>query len=146
MTCFRAAGWTVALGVVVSAGCGAPPGTAPTVPVSGTATYKGQPLAGVVVTFNPQSGRPGFGTTDPQGKFAVSTFRTKDGAVPGDHKVTITEPPSNEPRPMPGSPEAKAAKAAKVASRFPAKYSSLKDTPLKTTVKEGNKYDFELTD
>src|SRR5262245_41253068 len=71
----------------------------PTKPVTVTVTYKGQPVTDATVTFINQEGdaAPSFGKTDAQG---VAKMRTRwgDGAVLGQHKVTITkvEKPSGE--------------------------------------------------
>jgi hypothetical protein len=121
-------------------GCGNP-GVAPTAEVTGTVTYKGAPLEGVNVVFTPANGRPATGTTDAEGKFTLSTFAAKDGAVPGEHKVAITD--ASVP-PMPGTPEA--AKPKK--KLFPARYSDPAKSGLTATVKEGeaNEFTFELTD
>ena len=71
------------------AGCG--PGRPATVPVTGTVTLDGQPVAGASVMFSPaQSGHPASGRTDQSGNFTVRTFEPGDGALPGRHTVTVT--------------------------------------------------------
>jgi hypothetical protein len=123
-------------------GCGES-GVAPTVKATGIVTYKGQGLSGVNVTFTPDKGRSATGTTDPAGKFTLSTFKTGDGAVEGTHKVAIT-PSGTEP--MPGTPEAAKAGAAK--PEFPTKYRDPSQSGLTATVKKGaeNNFKLELTD
>jgi hypothetical protein len=123
-------------------GCGNP-GVAPTAEVTGTVTYKGAPLENVNVVFTPANGRPATGTTDAEGKFSLSTFAADDGAVPGEHTVTIAEGPTDTPPPMPGMPGYGETK-----SRFPARYSDPAKSGLTATVKEGeaNQFKFELTD
>jgi hypothetical protein len=125
-------------------GCGRS-GTAPTVTVAGTVTYKGEPVSDANVACTPKSGRPALGKTDAQGKFALSTFSPNDGAVEGEHTVTIT-PGLSGPPPMIGTPEAKNWKPPK--APFPAKYGSPKSSNLTATVKKGDKtpHDFELKD
>jgi len=62
-----------------------------TVPVSGTVTYKGQPVPDAHVSLIPNGGETGaFGKTDAQGKFALQSFAPGDGAVPGAYTVTVT--------------------------------------------------------
>jgi hypothetical protein len=76
------------------AGCERTPGPTPqeikTVPVSGTVTYEGQPLAGYQVTFlSKDSPRSATGTTDATGRFHLGTNDVGDGAAPGRHSVAI---------------------------------------------------------
>jgi len=59
------------------------------VPVTGTLTYKGQPVTNATVWFQPESGRPSWSHTDEQGHFKLSYDKTRDGAVVGKHKVWI---------------------------------------------------------
>jgi hypothetical protein len=74
-------------------GCG-PSGGAPaleTVPVKGKVTYKGQPLARGVVTFEPRgSGRAATGEIEPDGAFELTTLKKGDGAAPGKHRVSVS--------------------------------------------------------
>ena len=90
--------------VLVGAGCvlvGCGPGS-DTVPVSGIVTYQGQPLAEVEVTFFPEEGRPASGVTNASGRYTLSTFASNDGAIPGEHRVVITEHyPPEAPPPFP---------------------------------------------
>jgi len=76
--------------------------------VSGTVTLKGQPVADVIVRFQPagtgsadqmEAGMSSFGTTDAEGKFTLKfTDGSGTGAMLGDHTVTIDEltPPEEE--------------------------------------------------
>jgi hypothetical protein len=127
--------------VVWLAGCGGG-GSAGTSGVTGTVTYKGQPVKEVTVTFTPATGRSARGVTDAQGKFSLSTFKTDDGAVPGSHKVTITGGPGAKPPPMPGTPEAANYKPEPLA--FPAKYSDPRQSDLTANVEKGKKNDFKF--
>lgn len=70
------------------------------IPVRGTVTRGGQPVAGAEVTFQPVQGSPAIGKTNEQGEFLLSTFGDKDGALPGDYRVTIVK---NEPIPGPAN-------------------------------------------
>jgi hypothetical protein len=67
------------------------------VPVSGTITLDGQPLAGATVSFQPVSNQtkpgPGSGAvTDAEGKYALKTSEanSRAGAVVGSHLVRFT--------------------------------------------------------
>jgi hypothetical protein len=69
-------------------GCG--PSRPGTVPVRGTVTLDGQPLAGAAVMFMPPAGRPAAGVTDQTGQFQLTTFANQDGALLGPHAVTVS--------------------------------------------------------
>lgn len=69
-------------------------------PVTGTVSYQGKPLEGATVTFLSGEGRLAagelaFGTTDAQGRYELhlqpGTTETLMGAVPGEHRVTISK-------------------------------------------------------
>lgn len=69
----------------------------PRFPTGGIVTLDGAPVAEAVVTFaitRPDRDNKAFtavGMTDPQGRFALRTFRPGDGAVEGKHAVTISK-------------------------------------------------------
>lgn len=83
--------WIVAFAAVgmfmPACGCGGPK----TVPVKGVVTIDGATLANVSVTFNAQDpgGKDAHGSTSADGSFHLSTFRPKDGALPGQYKITV---------------------------------------------------------
>jgi hypothetical protein len=86
---------TWALVAVAVGGCGGPdrPEMAP---VSGTVLFQGNPVAGAEVLFrNASSPRVAQGITDSQGKFRLTTFENFDGAVLGEHQVTIARNKAN---------------------------------------------------
>ena len=61
--------------------------------VSGTVTHNGNPVAGAtVIFFSPNAPRNAKGTSDAAGKYQLQTLDRLDGAVLGDHTVTITKP------------------------------------------------------
>ena len=70
-------------------GCG--PDYPETVPVSGTVTLDGQPVAGASVVFTPEAGDLATATTDSSGQFQLSTYRLADGAAPGHYRVTVAK-------------------------------------------------------
>jgi len=79
------------MAAVVIAGCGGSDG--PTVvPVAGTVTRGGQPLAGADVMFVPEHGAPSSGKTDASGQFTLVFNDGRPGAVPGKHQVHISVP------------------------------------------------------
>jgi hypothetical protein len=129
--------------VALASGCGSGEGGG-TIKAAGKVTVKGQPMADLVVTFTPETGRPAAGETDGSGQFTLSTFRANDGAVPGAHKVSITEKTS-ESNPMPGTPEYAA--WAQKPPKFDSKYSDPNKSGLTATVKAGEdntKFNFDL--
>lgn len=93
------------LGVVFLSGCG---GTTEQVsnllkpvPVKGKVSYKGKPLTGGTIRFEPEDGgREASGNIEPDGSFTLSTFQADDGAVAGSHKVAV-EPPSGQTKSIP---------------------------------------------
>lgn len=74
--------------LVVLTGCG---GDDRVSRVSGTVTLDGKPVGDASLTFMPQAGgRPAFGVTADDGTYELTTFESGDGAVHGNHVVTIT--------------------------------------------------------
>ena len=77
------------------AGCGGESNSL--VPVAGAVTLDGQPLAGARIGFEPRRqgeeinvGPSSFGETDEQGRFVLSTLGGNQGAVAGEHDVTLS--------------------------------------------------------
>lgn len=61
-------------------------------PVSGKVTYNDQAVDGAVVRFTKEgANRVASGTTDAQGEFKLTTYDTGDGAIVGEHRVTISK-------------------------------------------------------
>lgn len=74
-----------------------------TVTAEGSVIYKGKPIPGATIVAAPDEG--GFAAaavTDSSGKFKLSAFPPKAGAVPGKYSVTIT---AVEPAPVIELPE-----------------------------------------
>ena len=84
----------VGLLLLVFAGCGPSSASSvgvPTSPVQGKVTYKGQPLTKGRVIFEPDGkGKEAFGDIQPDGTFVLTTYKKDDGAVLGNHRVSIT--------------------------------------------------------
>ena len=75
--------------LAMTASCG--PSRPAMAPVTGTVLYQGEPVEKASVTFLARSGRPGYGETDRKGRFSMLTFEPNDGAVLGEHVVTIAK-------------------------------------------------------
>lgn len=121
-----------------------------TVPVSGVVTYMGQPVEGATVTFVSTAGKRGaVATTDAAGRFVLTTFEPKDGAIPGTYQVaiqkTIVEGASEEDATGKGGKEASAGTPKDL---LPAKYKDASQSGLSVEVKEPGvkELKFELTD
>ncbi len=129
-----------------------------TVPVTGTVTRGGKPVANAQVNFiTAGAARNGAGQTDALGKFVLGTFGNSDGAVVGDHVVTVKKVSAVDTAAvnMPPKPEdlAKSAGAGqmtggKADESIPAKYADPKTTTLKATVKGDGQdnFAFDLID
>ena len=126
-------------------GCGGSPKLPDTVPVTGVVTLDGKPLDGALVNFASTSNGVGaFGLTNEQGEYKLEIMvgrLTKEGAVPGEYKVTISrfvDPEGkrvkmDEPRAIPGR------------QSVPRRYSDPTETLLMGKVDAaGGKQDFEL--
>ncbi len=76
------------------AGCGSgdPNDSAPLVPVTGTITRNGKPMADARVTFLPDKGNkyntPGVDTTGPEGNYKLK-FNSGSGVSVGKYKVSV---------------------------------------------------------
>ena len=152
----------VSVMLLVSLGCGgtgsgdAQKFTAQLSPVTGMLSLDGKPLAGVMVSYVPDSqaqseGELATGITDESGKYTLMTFipgsgsRSADGAVPGAYKVAITKLVMPDGTPVPAETTDADAEALGAKQLLPPKYSSFESTKLTAVVKgEPNTIDFEL--
>jgi hypothetical protein len=112
-------------------GCGGP--TYQFTPVSGVVLLDGKPARGIMVQFMPDvmeagQGPTSFAVTDEDGKFTLKTYEGQEGAVIGNHVVTLTD--TDEERPEQGT-------VAKKGPRLAARFSSPGPNGLKVTVKAG---------
>ena len=133
------------LGLTLLTGCGP---SLKLVPVEGTITLDGNPLANKSLSFAPESGSgtSGGGNTDASGKYkllAVVPGATTDqlGIPPGKYKVTVFEPlipidqqveEGTDSDPGPGLVPEKMTK-----SKIPLIYQHMDTTPLVIEVPEG---------
>jgi len=146
---FSSGAFWAGLALSVSLGCsgGGKTGNPNGRPATGTVTYKGQPVEGATVSFISPS-VSAFGSTDAQGKFKLRASDGENVAL-GDYQVTVVKkeftpppPPPSEQDYVPPDPDAPAAPEPK--DLLPAKYKTVKDTPLKATVTADGKNDFPL--
>jgi hypothetical protein len=130
-------------------GCGAEtvkPNLEKVVPVSGTLTYKGQPLEGYMVSFLPVDGRrPAVGVTDVNGKFKLGTNSADDGAPPGQCEVTVVWAGPKETGPA-GQESIidDPAQLPKPKIQIPEKYASPKASGLSLNVPAGGLSDLKI--
>ena len=61
------------------------------VPVTGTVLKDGQPVANASITFFAKTGRPSYGSSDAEGRYTLEYAQDVEGAVVGEHTVTITK-------------------------------------------------------
>lgn len=132
-------------------GCGGSASGGPaTDAVSGTVKFKGSPLGGATVTFHPLSkeGRTAVARTSDAGTFQLSTVKDKDGALPGEYRVTVSKTTDDQAaatQPAATFDMAAPAKPVKYKSVIPAKYGNPDLSGLTATVKKGGPNKVELT-
>jgi hypothetical protein len=72
-------------------GCFGPPTVTYTmIPVEGVITFDGEPLAGAEVMFDSPDGPRGFGLTNENGRFTVTTRQFGAGLPEGKYRVLVT--------------------------------------------------------
>lgn len=131
----------VTLGMLLLVGCGGSdlPTTAY---VEGHVEFDGQPLPNAIVSLTPTGGgRPARGVTDKQGWFELTTFSLGDGALLGEHRVSVN--PVVAP---PASYVINPKRATGYKPPFPDRYWSPSSSGLTATVSasEDNEFKFEL--
>ena len=122
---------------------------------SGTVTYKGEPVDHGDIVFSPidaAKGRAASAIID-KGSFALTTVSDRDGALPGQYRVTVTskDVDLSAIKPAPGRSAVNPAiigKAMRDAKNLvPKKYASSQTSPLTAEVKEqSNSFTFDLAD
>lgn len=137
--------------VLFTQGCGKKSSVSP---VQGIVTLDGTPVPDASVTFMPaEGGRPAFGISDAQGKYTLTTFEQGDGALHGNHLVTImavdesADAKAKEMAEEIGSLAELASRPAKRTYRVPEIYSDKETSGLSFEVKAGeqNQADFPLS-
>ncbi|MGP0063681.1 MAG: hypothetical protein ACLQGP_08810 [Isosphaeraceae bacterium] len=139
------------LGLVCSVGgCTGDPNLPKLGKVHGKVTYNGKPLDGGHIVFTPAGGKGGesgqnaTGEIDSNGTYDMTTFNTGDGAILGQHVVTVL---SREKVEMPKPDANSHIKYELPKSLTPSKYATADKSPLRcTVVPEGTTFDIELKD
>ncbi|MFO0953131.1 MAG: hypothetical protein U0835_18650 [Isosphaeraceae bacterium] len=138
-------------------GCGDSSGLGKRYPVSGSVTYKGQPVAkGNISFYSTGAGaesRSAFGEIK-DGKYSISTQDEGDGAFPGDYLVSITSrevdsstTDANAKQSGSGRQDDVAKAYASAKSLIPKKYEVPEQSGLKAKVEaKSNTIDFPLAD
>lgn len=137
--------WAVITALSLGAiGCGPPESDSDLVPVTGTVTLDGEPLAGATVSYDVArgtAGQGGTGTTDAEGKYKISHFRAGEGINPGEYTVSISKLVLSDGSPIP--PDAESIFNLDTKDLVPPKYNVA--TTLTTTVMPNSEpIDFEL--
>ena len=140
-------------------GCGGGDGLPDTVDAGGIVTYNGDPLPEAHVIFRVKDGRLAQATTGPNGRFKLRTFKVQDGAIPGEHTVTVSKTlkaevgdPGNDPSQgesmeaaaTAAEKQAEGPEAAAAQSVIPTRYADPETSQLKFTVSESGDNDFEI--
>lgn len=129
----------IGIGFLPCLGCGS--GRPTCIPVTGTVSYRGQPVEDAGVAFIPTQGRQASGKTNEQGRFILTTFSSGDGALLGEYVVCIakTIPNSQGKADSPYSNET---------SVLPSCYAKPAQSSLRAsvTVAGPNNFHFDLTD
>lgn len=140
---------------VALTGCGGsepPEFAARLVPVTGTVTLDGEPLADAVIHFDPQQGdgESAVGKTDANGKYELKTLlggqEPELGAVPGSYRVVISRIEMPDGSAIPPDMSDADAEAEGAKEVIPATYSDWGETTLRAEVPDGgnNALDFKL--
>ena len=112
--------------------------------VTGVVTLNGKPMEFIHVEFWPDVGPRSFGKTDAEGKFTLQLDdRTREGAVPGSHKVSLKDTwPTKDDYINDGGEWVDMSEGKK--SRIATKYYDAPRSPLSVTVKSGETNHFEF--
>lgn len=138
------------LGLFAFSGCG--DGLPQRAPVAGSVTFNGQPVSEGTVTFFPTAGRAALGKIQADGTFRLTTYDEGDGALLGEHRVTIeavkvtggASPQSFEEELRFGQ-TGQATVASVVERLVPQEYAQRATSPLTASVQRGeNRIDFHL--
>lgn len=135
----------IALVATMTLGCDRGPKRAR---VHGKVTVGGQPITKGVVMFYPDDGRPAIGQIEPDGSYELTTYDPGDGALLGEHLVTIEALEVEDLGPQPKSlleETAAPARPPRVRWLVPEQYADRSTSPLTATVDDKvNKIDFDL--
>lgn len=133
----------IAAALLAQAGCGGARDGLAREPISGTVTFKGEPLKSGTIQFAPMGSQPGVSSG---GMIADGTFQVArvDGPIPGKYTVMIFAAGAPGTASAPGEGSEPAAKVSTAVGLIPIKY-NLK-SELTAEVKSGgpNSYTFDL--
>lgn len=157
---FRVSTLLVLCGVMLLPGCGGGgPARPKPVPVKGTVTFRGKPLANARVMFwGEKAPMPAVGDTNDAGEFELSMYGKGDGALAGANKVTVVSLSSSQDAGggvMPDATklatkgetvplDAKIANESKAGVVLPKMYGDSSNTTLTWTVKPEGETDVKL--
>jgi hypothetical protein len=103
--------------------------------VSGVVTLDGQPLPNAVVNFTPTGeGRPSTAETDEEGRYSLIYLQGVDGAIVGEHVVSVELIMSDEMDDLPDDPS-EMTEEQKAMPRLP---ESAADSSIRKEVKSGD--------
>lgn len=127
------------------AGCGSdgpkPPEKLPTVPVTGTITLNGKPLAETSISLHHAEGKVApRGLSDKSGNFSISTYGNNDGAPAGTYKVTAAKSMVKEISPGVLAPPPPGG----FKSDIPAKYENLDSTTIQVEIQANQKNELKI--
>ncbi|HBJ36612.1 MAG TPA: hypothetical protein DDZ51_18020 [Planctomycetaceae bacterium] len=123
------------------------------VKTSGTVTHNGQLVENATVLFSPADGKgyAATGLTDAKGRFQLTTFQARDGAVPGRYQVTISKFDMSTANPdleddLAIEMRQDSDKIVGPTPLLPVQYAEIDTTPLAEEVTAGNpnEFSFEL--
>lgn len=119
--------------------------------VKGKVTNGGKPVEAGHIVFTPVAGKGGdtgqsaTGEINPDGTYEITTFDTGDGAIVGQHVVTVEVRNKGDEMPKPKADGTIDYKLPKTVS--PPKYAKVDTSPLRCTVEAGGKtFDIDLKD
>ena len=129
--------FVLSLSVLLLCFCGCPASSGNIGLVEGVVTLDGTPVEGAFVRFYPETGRGSSGKTDKDGHYELRYTRSEDGAIIGNHKITISTEVEADYEQDPDEGRAES---------VPKKYLDRKKTELTATVESGrNNINFDLT-
>lgn len=138
----------VALFVMLSAGCES---NYPVYPVSGRINFEGKPIVGggsiALVPLTSREGMTAGGEIAADGSYKLSTYTPRDGSMPGEFRVLISQVTAQEPENTgDGAPPPKAISTVNPLDRIPNVYADPQNSPLTATVeaKSSNEINFDL--
>ncbi|MGD9856481.1 MAG: carboxypeptidase-like regulatory domain-containing protein [Planctomycetaceae bacterium] len=116
-------------------------GREPVHPISGRVTLKGEPVEGAILIFHSTAKElSAQGRTDADGNYSVTTYEDGDGAVLGEHIVTVRKTKEVK-KPTKYHTEDEPSYATFTEELLPKESSSKQTSKLRVTVAEGGSAD-----